>query len=243
MERTMRILLVENDLAIGQKLMTALQEAGYAVDWVCDSAAASRAIDIPYTVVLLDLGLPGKPGLQLLRRMRHLAIPTPVIILTFCEDVDTRVTCLDSGADDFLSKPFEVRELLARIRAVLRRKAGYATSGLGSGNLILNLNTRRLTYNGQTQLLSAKEFALVVAFLERPGVILSRRQLEEKLYGWGQEVESNAVDALIYCIRRKFSPTVIRNVRGLGWSMLVDQDDGAAEAAASVQPLRYTKAI
>ena len=166
-------------------------------------------------------------GIELLKTARASGNAVPVLILTARDDLDSRVQGLDVGADDCLLKAFDVPELLARIRAVIRRKAGYASSRLGDDSLCLDLDKRTLTCNGAETVLSAREFALMLAFLERPGTILSREQLEDRLYGWGKEVESNAVDVLIHSVRKKFGQTVIRNVRGLGWTvMLNDARDG-----------------
>ncbi|HTJ93209.1 MAG TPA: response regulator transcription factor [Pararobbsia sp.] len=218
----MRVLLVEDDLQIGQSLLRALQDADYSVDWVRDGIAGHDALAAAeYTVVLLDLGLPGMGGIDLLKRARDAGNAVPVVILTARDDLDTRVQGLDVGADDYVLKPFLVPELLARIRAVLRRKAGYAVSRLGDDTLSLDLDKRTLTCNGNTGVLSAREFALMLALLERPGTILSRDQLEDRLYGWGKEVESNAVDVLIHSVRKKFGNSVIRNVRGLGWTIML----------------------
>ncbi|ESJ24514.1 XRE family transcriptional regulator [Cupriavidus sp. HPC(L)] len=222
----MRILLIEDDLQIGTSLMRALKEnMQCSVDWVRDGVAGQQAVEQgSYTIILLDLGLPRMGGLDLLRRLRVQGNQTPLLILTAHDDLDTRVQGLDAGADDFVLKPFEVPELLARMRAVLRRKAGYATSSLGDDTIRLNLDTRSLTVDDHTETLSAREFALMLALLERPGTILSRNQLEQKIYGWGQEVESNAVDVLIYSVRKKFGASSIRNVRGLGWTVLLGGD-------------------
>jgi two-component system OmpR family response regulator len=218
----MRILLVEDDLQIGQSLMRALRDADYSVDWVRDGIAGREAIGAAeYTVVLLDLGLPGMTGIELLKAARSAGNPVPVLIITARDDLDSRVEGLDVGADDYLLKPFDTPELLARIRAVLRRKAGYAVSRLGDESLCLDLDKRTLTCNGATGVLSAREFALMLALLERPGMIFSRDQLEDRLYGWGKEVESNAIDVLIHAVRKKFGQQVIRNVRGLGWTVML----------------------
>ncbi len=222
----MRILLIEDDLQIGTSLMRALKEnMQCSVDWVRDGIAGQQAVEHgSYAIILLDLGLPRMGGLDLLQRLRARGNQTPLLILTAHDDLDTRVQGLDAGADDFVLKPFEVPELLARMRAVLRRKAGYATSSLGDDTIRLNLDTRSLTVDDHTETLSAREFALMLALLERPGTILSRNQLEQKIYGWGQEVESNAVDVLIYSVRKKFGASAIRNVRGLGWTVLLGGD-------------------
>ncbi|HLX02969.1 MAG TPA: response regulator transcription factor [Trinickia sp.] len=218
----MRVLLVEDDLQIGQSLLRALKDANYSVDWVRDGTAGRHALEAAeYTVVLLDLGLPGMSGIDVLRAARAAGNRVPVLILTAQDALDTRVEGLDLGADDYVLKPFQVPELLARMRAVLRRKAGYAVSRLGDDALALDLDKRTLTCNGVTSVLSAKEFALMHAFLERPGTILSRDQLEDRLYGWGKEVESNAVDVIIHSVRKKFGGSVITNVRGLGWTVML----------------------
>ncbi|WP_175920771.1 response regulator transcription factor [Burkholderia latens] len=222
----MRLLLVEDDLSIGQSLLRALSDAGYGVEWVRDGATGRASIDaFEYTAVLLDLGLPGMSGLDVLRSVRASHKEVPILILTARDDVDTRVQGLDLGADDYLAKPFQVRELLARVRAVMRRKAGYAASRLGDETLCLDLDKRTLSCHGVELALTSREFALMLAFLERPGTILSREQLEEKLYGWGREIESNAIDVLIYSVRKKFGQSVIRNVRGIGWTVILDQDN------------------
>jgi two-component system, OmpR family, response regulator len=221
-----RVLLVEDDLQIGESLLRALQDADYAVDWVRDGASGWRATTTTeYTVLLLDLGLPKMSGLELLRQVRHAGNTVPVLILTARDELQSRIEGLDLGADDYLLKPFQVPELLARIRAVLRRKAGYAVSRFGNDVINLDLDKRMLTCNGVSCVLSAREFSLMHAFLERPGVILSREQLEDRLYGWGREVESNAVAVLIHSIRKKYGASVIRNVRGLGWTVMLGDGD------------------
>lgn len=219
----MRVLLAEDDVDIGHALMRALKDAGYGVDWVRDGNAGREAVKATeYTVALFDLGLPGISGLELLRSTRLSKNTVPVLVLTARDELDTRVESLDAGADDFLIKPFETRELLARMRAVLRRKAGYAVSTLGDDTLNLDISRRTLTFGNVTSLLSAREFALMHALLERPGVVLSRSQLEDRMYSWGKEVESNAVDVLIHSLRRKFGQELIRNVRGMGWIVMLD---------------------
>ncbi|MCI3206674.1 MULTISPECIES: response regulator transcription factor [Pandoraea] len=227
----MRVLLIEDDVQIGQSLLRALKDAGHSVDWVRDGVAGRHAVaDADYMVVLLDLGLPGMGGMDLLRSVRAAGVAVPVLILTAQDDLESRVAGLDLGADDYLLKPFAVPELLARMRAVIRRKAGYASSRLGDDALNLDLDKRTLTCNGVTTVLSAREFSLMLAFLERPGTILSREQLEDRLYGWGKEVESNAVDALIHSVRKKVGASVIRNVRGLGWTVMLGNVGQAGDA-------------
>jgi two-component system, OmpR family, response regulator len=224
----MRALLVEDDLQIGQSLMRALKDAGYGVDWVRDGAVGREAMAAAdYTVVLLDLGLPGVPGIELLRCARARGNTVPVLILTALDELESRIEGLDVGADDYVLKPFEVGELLARIRAVLRRKAGYAVSRLGDETISLNLDQRSLSFGGKDAVLSAREFALMHALLEHPGAIFSRSQIEDKLYAWGKEVESNAVDVLIHSVRKKFGQSVIRNVRGMGWTVLLGRQRDA----------------
>lgn len=214
----MRALLVEDDDMIGRSLSHALKGAGWSVDWVRDGALAHSALaDGDYSCVLLDLGLPGLDGTEVLRRARARGDLTPVVVLTARDGLDDRILGLDIGADDYLLKPFEVTELLARMRAVVRRRSGVAQSIVGNGAVQLDLATRELLQGGVREALTAREFALLHALLERPGAILSREQLENRIYGWGEEVSSNAVDVLIHGMRRKLGPDAIRNVRGLGW--------------------------
>jgi two-component system, OmpR family, response regulator len=214
----MRVLLVEDDIMIGEGLTAALRAEGMSVDWICDGAAAETALrDAGFAIVLLDLGLPGAEGLDLLTSARRQGVDTPVLVITARGAIDDRVSGLDLGADDYLLKPFEVRELIARMRAVIRRRAGRATSTLVAGDIELDAGTHELRHGEAKALLSAREYALVHALIERPGRILSRVQLEERIYGWGEEVESNAVDVLIHSVRRKFGKTIIQNVRGAGW--------------------------
>lgn len=217
----MRALLVEDDEMIGRSLRLALEGAGWSVDWVRDGTLALSALaDGGYTCALLDLGLPGHDGVEVLRRARERGDATPVLVLTARDGLEDRIHTLDLGADDYLLKPFEFRELLARMRAVVRRRDGSAHSLIGGAALQLDLTTREVIVDGQREALTAREFALLHALLERPGAILSREQLEHRLYGWGEEVTSNAVDVLIHGMRRKIGPDAIRNVRGLGWRVV-----------------------
>lgn len=214
----MRVLLVEDDRLIGRSLTRAFGGTGTTIDWTQSGDDALLALHANcYSVVLLDLGLPDKAGFEVLRIMRHGKDATPVLIITARDDIETRVAGLDLGADDFVVKPFDFDELAARIRAVVRRHAGHATSQIQSSEIVLDLAAHQATYRGMTQLLPAREFALLQALLEHPGAILSRQQLEDALYGWGEEVESNAIDVLIHYIRRRFDNDIIRNVRGIGW--------------------------
>jgi two-component system OmpR family response regulator/two-component system response regulator QseB len=214
----MRVLLVEDDEMIGQSLLKALEANGWSVDWVKEGLLAQSAMaDGGYACVLLDLGLPRRDGIEVLRTARANGDRTPVLVLTARDGLDERITGLDVGADDYLVKPYEFRELLARMRAVIRRRDGAAHSIIGGDAIQLDLTTREVLIQGERQQLSAREFALLHALLERPGAILSRDQLESRIYGWGEEVSSNAVDVLIHGMRRKLGQDTIRNVRGLGW--------------------------
>ena len=219
----MRLLLVEDDAMIGEAVRTGLRQDGFTVDWVRDAEAGDAAVRAEaYAVLLLDLGLPRKSGLDWLRALRQGRNRIPVLILTARDSVADRVAGLDAGADDYLVKPFDLEELSARVRALLRRQAGRAEPELRYGNLVLDPATREATFNGEPISLSAREFALLAALLERPGGILSRAQLEQRLYGWGEEVESNAVEVLIHSIRKKFGKDIIRNSRGAGW--MIEKD-------------------
>jgi len=214
----MRVLLIEDDRMVGAAVEQALKDAAYAVDWVTDGETAIHAAENEsYELALLDLGLPGADGREVLRRLRAPGRKLPVIIVTARDGVDDRVDGLDLGADDYLVKPFEIRELLARMRAVLRREGSGASAVLTNGTLRLDPATREASFSGETALLTAREFALLQALLARPGTILSRSELERQIYGWNEEVESNAVEFLIHSIRKKLGTTVIRNVRGVGW--------------------------
>jgi len=214
----MRVLLVEDDRMIGAAVTQALRDASYAVDWVSDGESAVVAGETElYDLVLLDLGLPGPSGLDVLRRFRSSRQQLPVIIVTARNSVDDRIEGLDLGADDYLVKPFEVRELLARMRAILRRQGSGVSPILSNGAVSLNPATYEANHDGTTCRLTAREFALLQALLSRPGTIFSRGDLERHIYGWNEEVESNAVDFLIHAIRRKIGATAIRNVRGVGW--------------------------
>ncbi|BAO91421.1 response regulator transcription factor [Caballeronia cordobensis] len=216
----MRVLLIENDLEAGRKLLSALRGADYGVDWVRDGESGRNAMaSAYYAVVLLNPSVPRLGGIDFLKASRAAGNRIPVLLLTAHDDPGMRARALDTGADDCLLKPLDSREVLARIRAVLRRAAGYATSCIGDGVLNLDLDKRTIRHNGIESTLSAREFALMHAFLERRGSILSRGQLEERLYSWGREVESNAIDVLIHAMRKRFGRDLIRNVRGLGWTL------------------------
>jgi DNA-binding response OmpR family regulator len=214
----MRILLIEDDPMLGKALVRGLSDHGVTVDWARDGAEGSAALaQDEHALVLLDLGLPKRSGLDVLKDARAAGVAIPVVIITARDGIDDRVTGLDVGADDYIVKPFELRELLARIRAVRRRHNGQAQSLVASNEITLDLATHRATYRGIEHVLSAREFALLQVLLQRPGAIFSRAQIEQQIYGWGEEVESNAVDVLIHGIRKRFDRDIIRNVRGAGW--------------------------
>ena len=216
----MRLLLVEDDNMIGEAVRAGLRQEGFTVDWVREAEQGDVALRTePYALLLLDLGLPRKSGLAWLRELRRRGEATPVLVITARDAVADRIAGLDGGADDYLVKPFDLDELAARVRAVLRRHGGRAAPLLQHGELTLDPATRRATWKGQPVPLSAREYALLAALLERPGAILSRAQLEQRLYGWGEEVESNAVEVHIHHLRRKLGADTIRNVRGLGYTL------------------------
>lgn len=215
----MRVLLVEDDPMIGEAVQEALKDASYAVDWVANGQTALTTLGCQhYGLVLLDLGLPGKDGLEVLDTIRSKDDAVPLLIITARDGLDDRLRGLDGGADDYVLKPFEMAELLARMRAVLRRKSGNASPVLGNGMVSLDPATREAALkDGAPIQLSNREFALLQALLLRPGAILSRSDLEDRIYGWGEEVESNAVEFLIHALRRKLGGDTIKNVRGVGW--------------------------
>src|ERR1700694_4879154 len=214
----MRVLLVEDDRMIGAAVMQALKDAAYAVDWVTDGKTAIEAAEVEtYDVALLDLALPETDGQDVLRRLRGSGRQLPVIIVTARDGIDDRIEGLDLGADDYLVKPFEIRELLARMRAVLRREGSGSPPLLSNGKLSLDPATREASFLDQTALLTAREVPLLQALLARPGTALSRSELERQIYGWNEEVESNAIEFLMHTVRKKLGAAAIRNVRGVGW--------------------------
>ncbi len=222
----MRLLLAEDDRMIGQTLRQALRFEGHAVDWVGDVGAALAALSAErFDLLLLDLGLPERPGisaqptagLAVLRSLRQRGDATPVIVLTARDTTADRVAGLDAGADDYLVKPFELDELAARMRAVLRRHTGRTDSALQHAGVRLDPATKLVTRDEQPVLLSAREFAVLEALMQRPGAVLSRAQLEDRLYGWGDAVESNAVPVYIHQLRKKLGAGFIRSMRGVGY--------------------------
>ena len=203
---------------IAAAISVALKDAAYAVDWVADGAAASNVLENgEHQAVLLDLGLPKRDGVEVLRRLRQSGNTVPVIVITARDGMEDRIKGLDFGADDYLVKPFDVNELLARLRAVIRRQGGQAAPVLSNGVVSLDPATRMAQRGSAAHVLSAREFALLHALILRPGAILTRAELEERIYGWNEEVESNAVDFLIHGVRKKLGADIIKNVRGAGW--------------------------
>ncbi len=216
----MRLLLVEDDPMIGESIEDGLRGENYAVDWVRDGRDAGLALStVPYDLLLLDLGLPGKQGLDVLRTLRSGENDVPVLIITARDSTPSRVEGLDAGADDYLVKPFDLDELLARIRALLRRRVARTRSIIVHGALTLDLASHEATFEGTPVKLSAREFSVLRALLDSPGSIVSKSQLEEKLYGWNSEVESNTVDVYVHHLRKKFGTDFIKNVRGVGYKI------------------------
>ena len=214
----MRLLLVEDDVMIGETVLDALRAEGYAVDWVRDGSLADAAWSTEsYDLVVLDLGLPRQDGLQVLKRARARRDRTPVLIATARDAVSDRVAGLDAGADDYLLKPFDLDELHARVRALLRRAAGRAEPLFVHGRICLNPVTHEAMLDGAPIALSQREWAVLEALIARPGTILSRTQLEEKLYGWKDEVSSNTIEVYIHSLRKKFGAELIQNIRGMGY--------------------------
>jgi two-component system, OmpR family, response regulator len=214
----MRLLLVEDDTMIGEAIRSGLRRDGFTVDWVYDGESASQVLrSEEFDLLLLDLGLPRKSGLEVLTAVRARGLEIPVLIITARDAVSDRVHGLDAGADDYLVKPFDLDELAARIRALLRRKSGRRAPAVEHLGVNLNPATHSVTRDGREIGLSPKEFALLQLLMERPGTILSRARLEERLYGWGEEVESNALEVHIHGLRRKLGADYILNVRGVGY--------------------------
>ena len=214
----MRLLLVEDDLMIGEAVLDLLRAEGYAVDWVKDGEMADTAIDSQsYSLILLDLGLPRRDGLAVLRRLRARKDRTPVLIATARDAVAQRVEGLNMGADDYIVKPYELDELLARIRALIRRASGRAEPVYEHLGVSIDPVTREVSLQGQPVVLSAREWSILELLLARPGMVLSRRQLEEKLYSWKDDLSSNAIEVYIHGLRKKLGSHLIQNVRGVGY--------------------------
>lgn len=214
----MRLLLVEDDPMIGEQLLDLLRAEGYAVDWVKDGELADTALQSQnYDLLLLDLGLPRRDGMSVLRALRARRQRLPVLIATARDALAQRIDGLDAGADDYVLKPFELDELLARIRALLRRASGAAEPVYEHMGVSLNPATHEAMVDGQPVSLTAREWAVLEPLLARPGLVLSRQQLEEKLYSWKDEISSNAVEVYIHGLRKKLGAALIQNVRGLGY--------------------------
>ena len=214
----MRLLLVEDDTMIGEAVLDLLRGEGYAVDWVKDGEMADSALKAgSYDLVLLDLGLPRKDGLDVLRSLRARRDRVPVLIATARDSVQQRIQGLDAGADDYVLKPYDLEELLARIRALLRRASGRPEPVYEHKGISINPATREVSVAGQAVVLSAREWAVLEPLIARPGMVLSRAQLEEKLYSWRDEVCSNAVEVYIHGLRKKIGADLIQNVRGVGY--------------------------
>ena len=219
----MRLLLVEDDTLLGDGIRAGLMLAAYAVDWVQDGGQALLALaDHSYDACVLDLGLPGKDGLAVLREMRGRGDQTPVLLLTARDTPEDKIAGLDHGADDYLTKPFDLGELQARIRALLRRAGGKAQPLLEHRGVRLDPASKRVSFNGQEVSLSGREYALLHALLSQPGHIRSRSQLEESLYAWGDEAGSNTVEVYIHHLRKKFGADFIKTLRGLGYQLADD---------------------
>ena len=214
----MRILLIEDDPMIGRAMCQGIAESGFAVDWVRDGDAAEASIaNGVYDLAVLDLGLPGKDGMAILASLREAGNGLPVLIASARDTVPDRIAGLEAGADDYVLKPFDLDELVARMRAILRRHAGSGAPLLKAGALVLDPARKLVTLAGEPVELSPKEFALLEALMQRPGHVLSREQLEDSVYGWGQEIGSNAIEVHLHHLRRKLGSDTIRNVRGVGY--------------------------
>jgi two-component system OmpR family response regulator len=215
---SMRLLLVEDDPMIGEIALETLRAEGFAVDWVKDGVMADTALLAQsYDLVLLDLGLPKKDGLEVLKSLRARKQRMPVLIATARDALEQRIAGLDAGADDYVLKPYDIDELLARVRAHLRRASGRAEPVYAHGTVTINSATKEVTVDGEPVILSSREWAVLEPLLARPGLILSRAQLEEKLFSWKDEVSSNAVEVYIHGLRRKLGAKLIQNVRGVGY--------------------------
>jgi two-component system response regulator QseB len=214
----MRVLIVEDDQMIGRAVLSGLRDSGYATDWVRDGVEAELALSNgTYDAALLDLGLPRREGIDILKSLRRSNKDLPVLIITARDSVSDRIAGLDSGADDYLVKPFSLDELLARVRAVIRRRVGRASPEIRYGALLLDPVRRIVEFRSEPVELSAREFALLEALLQEPGAVVSRQKLEDAVYGWGEEIESNSVEVHLHHLRRKLRPELIRNVRGVGY--------------------------
>lgn len=219
-EFDVKLLLVEDDQMLGEGLQKALRQTGYSVDWVQNGSDVDLALEnTEYALIILDIGLPGKDGFAILKSLRTQKNEISVLILTARDSITDRVSGLDIGADDYMVKPFALEELEARIRLLLRRKSGNKTNELSVGELTLNLNTKEISYRDNVINLSSKEFALMHLMMEQPNTVFSRSRLEDSLYGWNEEIESNSVEVHIHQIRKKLGKEVIRNTRNVGYQI------------------------
>jgi DNA-binding response OmpR family regulator len=217
----MRILIIEDDLMIGERLRKSLKKSGHAVDWLRDGDSADHALQTQaFDMVLLDLGLPKRSGIEILQRLRARANRVPVIILTARDAVQDRIEGLDTGADDYLVKPFALDELEARIRAVERRHQGNADTLITFGPLSCNTAAREVRFGEQTVALSGREYQVLYLLMRRPGAIVSRREIEESLYNWQDEIDSNSIEVYVHHLRQKLNAKIIRTVRGLGYQLV-----------------------
>lgn len=220
----MRVLVIEDDALLGDAIQAGLKQSGYAVDWMKDGVSADQALSTePYVAAVLDLGLPRLSGLEVLRRLRSRDSAIPVLILTAMDTVEDRIKGLDAGADDYLIKPFDMGELSARLRALVRRASGKVAPALQVAGVELDVAAHRVIYCENLIELSAKEFAVLHALMLKAGKVLSRAQIEEQLYAWGEEVESNAVEVYIHHLRKKIFPELIETIRGVGYLIPVDR--------------------
>jgi two-component system response regulator QseB len=220
----MRLLLVEDDRLIGRGVQECLRDEGYSIDWVRDGESALTAVrGMKYDLMILDLGLPGVDGMQVLKELRTPGTDLAVLILSARESPASRVAGLDAGADDYLIKPFDLIELSARIRALLRRKQGPHDQVIVHRGVALNLSTRRISIAGEECILPRREFNLLHALLEHPGAVLSRDQLRDRLYSWGDEIESNTIEVFVHALRKKLGADYILTVRGVGYAVISER--------------------
>jgi two-component system, OmpR family, response regulator QseB len=216
----MRILLVEDDLLLGSGIKDGLRTSGYTVDWVKDGKTASEVLSTKnenFDIIVLDLGLPKMPGLDVLKHIREKNITTPVLILTAFDNVDDRIKGLDAGADDYMAKPFDLEELNARLRALLRRSKERAKPTISHGDIVIDPASHVVTLAGETIMVSRREFSLLQKLLENSGRVISREQLNQTLYGWGENIDSNALEVHIHNLRKRFGQGLIRTIRGVGY--------------------------
>ncbi len=219
----MRILLIEDDAMIGSAVRRGLGQAGFTVDWATDGRAAELSLaNGVYDLAILDLGLPKKDGMAILSALRRMGNAMPVLIASARDTVRDRIAGLDAGADDYVLKPFDLDELVARVRALLRRHAGSGSPVLRCGALVLDPVRKTVVNDGAAVELSAREFAVLEALMQRPGAVLSREKLEESVYGWGEEVGSNAIEVHLHHLRKKLGPKLIRNIRGVGYRVAAE---------------------